>query len=290
MYQGTAKIFFGGPSLLGPKTCILKETFREHRCQLDWRMVLDAWGKPGGGMFEGNLGHLGDYDECVNLDIPELKDPDDPTKHQRGKYCLSQFQPLLPKKPQLYTLFHEIPELANISSKGTSFGATAKNAHWFYLLRFRMGACVPSACTSEDVQNIMSQIPKQLHISGTTEIVNCETKQSFTVTNGQIAALAVIALFAFLVFIGTTLDVITVLRQGDDPEPSTISKKTFYRVLVCFSAYSNYLKLINVTQKEDTKHLSAVNGVRYITVTWVIVGHSYLYADYNQMSESIFLT
>ncbi|GIY24598.1 nose resistant to fluoxetine protein 6 [Caerostris darwini] len=278
--------------------------------------VLDSWGKPGGGMFEGNLGHLGDYDECVDLDIPELKDPDDSSKHQRGKYCLSEFQPLLPKKPQLYTLYHDIPELSNISAKQTSFGATARNAHWFYLLRFRMGVCVPSACTAEDVRSIMEQVPKQLHISGTTKIVNCETKQHFTVTNGQIAIFenvpvrhivrvfieiellyivfkpecifrAVIALFLLMMLVGTSLDVITVMRQGDDPEPPTITKKMFYRVLVCFSAYTNYLKLINVSVKEDNKHLSAVNGVRYITVTWVIVGHSYLYADYNQMTQGM---
>ncbi|CAL1270723.1 unnamed protein product [Larinioides sclopetarius] len=250
-------------------------------------LMFDAWGKPGGGMFVGNLGHLGDYDECLDLEMPELKDPDDPSKHQRGKYCLSQFQPLLPPKPRLYTLYHVIPELRNISEKQTSFGATARNAHWFYLLRFRMGACVPSACTKEDVHNIMAQIPSQFNIKGTTDIVTCETKQSFTVTNGQIAVLAVIGLFALLLFIGTALDVITILRQGDDPEPPTITKNTFYKVLVSFSVYTNYMKLINVSQKEENKHLSAVNGVRYITVTWVIVGHSYLYADYNQMTQGM---
>ncbi|KAG8178209.1 hypothetical protein JTE90_026977 [Oedothorax gibbosus] len=249
--------------------------------------VIDAWGKPGGGLFEGNLGHVGDYDECVNLDIPDLKDPDGSGRHQTGMYCLATFVPLLPKKPQLYTLFHKIPELANITAKGTSFADTAKNAHWFWLLTLRMGICMPSACTAEDVHAIATSIPKQMHIKGTVKIANCETKQSFKVNNEQIAILAVIGLFGLLMVLGTSLDVITILRRGDDPEPPSVTKKTWFRFLVCFSAYTNYLKLINVSQKEDQKHLAAVNGIRYITVTWVIVGHSYLYADYNQMSQGM---
>ena len=84
---------------------------------LSFHLVLDAWGKPGGGLFTGNLGHVGDYDECVDTVIPDLKDPDG--NPQRGMYCLTTFVPLLPKKPQLYTLFHKIPELANISAKET---------------------------------------------------------------------------------------------------------------------------------------------------------------------------
>ncbi|KFM76135.1 Nose resistant to fluoxetine protein 6, partial [Stegodyphus mimosarum] len=60
----------------------------------------------------------------------------------------------------------------------------------------------------------------------------------------------------------------------------------YYKFLVCFSVYTNYLKLINVSTNENNRHLGAVNGLRFITVTWVIAGHTYLYADYNMMKQA----
>ncbi|KFM76134.1 Nose resistant to fluoxetine protein 6, partial [Stegodyphus mimosarum] len=147
--------------------------------------VIDSWGKPGDGLFEGNFGYVGDYDECVNQVIPELKDQEG--NPQKGLYCLVRFTPILPPKPQLYTLFHKIPELANITNQNTSFAETAKNAHWFYLLGLRMGVCVPNSCTADDVHSILDQIPKQLSVKGTLTVQNCETKQYFTVNNDQIA-------------------------------------------------------------------------------------------------------
>ncbi|XP_015917242.1 nose resistant to fluoxetine protein 6 isoform X2 [Parasteatoda tepidariorum] len=275
--------------LSGPCMSALFKLIQAIRKQAIWAYKLvDAWGKPGAGMFEGNLGHIGDYDECINLEMPDMKDPDG--NEQRGMYCLSTFVPLLPKKPQLYTLFHKIHELEPIVRKNTSFGYNAQNAHWFYFLELRMGLCMPSACTKDDVLSIAEQIPKHMNIKGTVKMPTCETKQPFTLSNEQMAVVAVIALFLVLMIIGTTLDVITILRQGNDPEPLSVTKKTYYKALVCFSVYTNYLKLINVDQKEDSKHLAAVNGVRYITVTWVIVGHSYLYADYNQMNQAMRLS
>ncbi|XP_035204517.1 nose resistant to fluoxetine protein 6-like, partial [Stegodyphus dumicola] len=118
-------------------------------------IIIDAWGKPGDGLFEGNFGYVGDYDECVNLVIPELKDQEG--NPQKGLYCLVHFTPVLPPKPQLYTLFHKIPELANITSQNTSFAETAKNAHWFYLLGLRIGVCMPNSCTADDVYSILEQ-------------------------------------------------------------------------------------------------------------------------------------
>ncbi|XP_054720877.1 LOW QUALITY PROTEIN: nose resistant to fluoxetine protein 6-like [Uloborus diversus] len=246
--------------------------------------IVDAWGKPGAGMLVGNLGHVGDYDECVDTVIPDLKDLDG--NHQVGKYCLATFVPLLPKKPIMYTLFHQVPELINITKKNTSFAETARNAHWLYFLELRMGVCMPSVCTENDVYNIMEQIPKHAQVKGTTKIVNCETKQYFKPNNDQIAVIAVCGVVGLFLLLGTAIDVITVLKQGDNPEPLSITEKGYYKFLVCFSVYTNYLKLINVKTKEENKHLSAVNGMRFITVTWVIVGHSYLYADYNLMMQA----
>jgi hypothetical protein len=68
-------------------TCILKGTI------LLFHEVLDAYGKPASGILEGHITWLGNFDECVsiNMESPDkmnLKDGVRPNSSFIGKYCL----------------------------------------------------------------------------------------------------------------------------------------------------------------------------------------------------------
>ena len=47
------------------------------------------------------------------------------------------------------------------------------------------------------------------------------------------------------------------------------------KILLSFSIYTNARKLLNVSQPSGT--LTAVNGIRFISMTWVILGHTYYF-------------
>ena len=45
------------------------------------------------------------------------------------------------------------------------------------------------------------------------------------------------------------------------------------KVLLSFSVYTNVTKLLNTNQPAGT--LSSINGIRFLSMTWVMLGHSY---------------
>ena len=47
------------------------------------------------------------------------------------------------------------------------------------------------------------------------------------------------------------------------------------KILLSFSIYTNGKKILNVSQPSGT--LTAINGIRFISMTWVILGHTYVF-------------
>lgn len=80
--------------------------------------MLDAIGKPSAGLLEGQVSMFGNYHECLNIRVMEEEDEDvfddeedekdeegeksEPKEFFRGKYCILEFKPWLPKKPPFY--------------------------------------------------------------------------------------------------------------------------------------------------------------------------------------------
>lgn len=47
----------------------------------------------------------------------------------------------------------------------------------------------------------------------------------------------------------------------------------FGQLLLSFSVYTNGSKILNTNQPGGS--LTAINGIRFISMTWVILGHAY---------------
>jgi hypothetical protein len=47
------------------------------------------------------------------------------------------------------------------------------------------------------------------------------------------------------------------------------------RILRCFSPATNLRKLLNAEKRSGGDQLYCVNGLRFFSMTWVIVGHAY---------------
>ncbi len=86
--------------------------------------MLDATGKPPSGIFEGAVTMFGNYEECTSvrvaddddLDVHDEEDYEDKGKANskeffRGKYCVTEFKPWLPKKPPFYGMNAKIKSL-----------------------------------------------------------------------------------------------------------------------------------------------------------------------------------
>lgn len=60
------------------------------------------------------------------------------------------------------------------------------------------------------------------------------------------------------------------------------------RVLHCFSSLNCGRKLLS-TDVKSSENLNCLNGIRVLSTTWVVMGHSFLQASWHTMFNGIFL-
>ncbi len=112
--------------------------------------VIDAMGKFPSGFLEGTVTNLGDFDECIDIDVP-FEDE----MSFRGKYCLFYMTPELPPKPTIIKHSDQVFNLSGTQAEGTFFEYISNSSSGVYSVKhFRIGICVPSICRNEEIQQI----------------------------------------------------------------------------------------------------------------------------------------
>ena len=102
---------------------------------------------------------------------------------------------------------------------------------------------------------------------------------------GDYIYIAVLVFFALLVVIGTISDVLLNIFKIDFQSEKfvqvfssmrikTIFNRFLLKIFQGFSAYTNTLKLFN-TDSVHPDALDSINGIRFLSISWVIVGHCY---------------
>lgn len=208
--------------------------------------MFDATGKLPSGVKFGNVYSLGSFEECLNISgRPGYPAP---------VYCdITLFQVL----------------------------------NW--------GVCLPISCVEALV----------FHIANTTGIQDVSTtcaNPSIKFTSGAIAAIGVCVLFSFLVVLATYVDqalpvgtrVLALFNTPQSTEfedmveediemldiqqkPHKHEKSSFERKLLnCFSLSHNIPKIFNFKSSADA--VQALDGMRVLSLLWVIWGHSYFWS------------
>ena len=138
-----------------------------------------------------------------------------------------------------------------------------------------IGKCIPSSCTEEDLRestyqalvDILGVSPELADLEATVR--GCTTKDDKPkLEGGDYFAVVVFAFFGGVVIIGTLFD-LSKLVLGSEIYPELWSN-----ILMGFSAYSNTKKLFD-TSNIRPDSLTSINGIRFISMTWVLVGHAY---------------
>ncbi|XP_046573343.1 nose resistant to fluoxetine protein 6-like [Haliotis rubra] len=78
------------------------------------------------------------------------------------------------------------------------------------------------------------------------------------------------------------------LRTEDKERDKKYTPRLWQRILLCFSAVSNGEKILSV--KRSPGSLTCLNGIRVLSMGWVILGHSFLILMPNAENPSIFGT
>ncbi|XP_076315698.1 O-acyltransferase like protein-like [Tachypleus tridentatus] len=255
--------------------------------------MIDSNGRLPAGLLEGTLTSLGSYDQCMNIVSPTKESK---VSTFQGQYCSVLLRLPLPARSAKYSsIVVGVKALSNFSKPERSvvemcssqrekkshkncwlllwcymkvFHDFAQNAQFFYSVPLRLGICVPSTCSRLEVQKAVTIASNWLRLRGNVQ--NCEVKTPVQVTARQAVSLFILSLVVIPVVVGTILDVYRKLLKPQ--ERNELHTGFAVELLLCFSLYTNTLKLFSTKSSQHT--MKAICGIRFITINWIILAHT----------------
>ncbi|XP_071955725.1 nose resistant to fluoxetine protein 6-like [Antedon mediterranea] len=229
-------------------------------------MMIDSYGKLPPGLLQGDIQYwFGLYDECLN----QSRKVDDGKDNFKAEYCIAG----------LYSGKTKLPSI---------------------------GICVPDSCSNSDLMEILG--PKKPNSLLFVSDVMCNNVPEYSAA--AIICLIFLSFFGLMIISGTIYDVLkrrqdsgqdgferlaedhtdkhsvnitpTTNRTTPNTDTSHASVKIrtslglFRDILLCFSLLINGSKILKTKQGEQS--LGALNGIRVISLWWVMLGHTYVFA------------
>lgn len=246
--------------------------------------AIDAFGKPGAGILYGNLQYPGAFDECLDITV------DIPMQH-----CMMTV-------------------------------ALVNNNTGKPVIAFATGLCLPQDCTPGDVfkvvNNLGERLPEPYNLFANytyhgIPIYYCTPQGQKPLSAGAIFMIVVCVIFILLVFGGTLYHLgyehyekyqedkkeLAPVNTPDNPKEtdglinSTKVKhknnigerlKTFlHESCIGFSLYKTMPVLLSTYQPPAA--ITSLNGMRVISMFWVILGHTYFFLFAFNMFKNIVL-
>jgi len=170
-----------------------------------------------------------------------------------------------------------------------------------------LGICIPSSCDREGAISIVHTLFKKTNT--TEDDVVCSNdppngQKGFTA--GAISTIIILSLLGFLVLMGTIIDLILMSRldaggnitsningydfvaDGGTTHPVSINLPQYSRYsiqalidtipgtifLAEFSALKSLRRIFTLKQKNDNESFLFINGIRVLSLIWIIIGHS----------------
>ncbi|XP_075972637.1 drop dead [Anticarsia gemmatalis] len=248
------------PKIVVPRNGTSEQCRRDSQSYLDsldrlelWALkMFDATAKPPAGILSGNGNQYGDFDECLSIDGAV-----------RGKYCLASLQMSFngdDNMDEIDTLVHSGHYIrSNITDMGH------RVPRYSSLL---WGVCMPSSCSSFDLEEELSQRLAGLGISVRVHNTMCSVKDfkrpySFGKTLSITFFLAVILLLS----LGTILD--------DGKEGVT----NFEKLLNAFSLKRNLRKVFDLS--DAPTRVKGVDAYRGMNAFALLVAHKSMAMAHN---------
>ncbi|XP_061164514.1 nose resistant to fluoxetine protein 6-like [Saccostrea echinata] len=250
--------------------------------------MLDASAKIPTGVMNLDLNWYGSYDECYSDStvvgsmgfLPSKQSP------VKGQYCTVSLNLPLPPNVKMF--------LAALQNPGA----------------IRAGMCFPKSCSTDDLLRAVNTFLYAIPLGEsrvTAYPITCPTPaEDDTLETSAIVVVVILAIFLILILEGTLYDVIMVIKSrrkkaayekqseksngftspdssyklraelGDIQRPKPKEKKSepgiLGKIMLSFSAYTNGKKILGTSQPKGS--LTAVNGIRFLSMSWVILGHT----------------
>ncbi|XP_054919893.2 O-acyltransferase like protein-like isoform X1 [Dermacentor andersoni] len=230
--------------------------------------LLDSIGRPPSGILDVTMSDYGDYDQC--LEVVSLTRSGD--EDFRGQHCNIQVEH--PHIPALTK--HAIARLPQILKEDSVY----KDVLLTYTrlqtsIAVRVGICVPSTCSKEDVFKMLNPAVANLKLG--VSVAECETKGIVTLTEEQLVAICMFGLLGTVLLLGTLLEIVLNIIQ----RPSfceSFRRKADKSVLATFGVFRNLKQLL--TTEDVPSAMQCLHGIRVMTMFWVVLSQTYLNVEF----------
>lgn len=219
--------------------------------------LVDATAKYPTGLLQASTANLGAYDECIET----VARDEYGIEKARGQYCnvhlsIGEDSPIIT----------EIMPAVMLSHKRTiNFTEYMTDER---LPGLRLGICFIAACSEQDLSNIGHSL-----IGPSTRITvkNCVTSVDGGVTSTQAWILTFLALLVTAVVAATAFEVLT--NKWDIKRKDAVP----YKCIVAFSVLTNTRIILKVNEDKcsDSYAFRFVHGIRFLSIFWICLGHSY---------------
>ncbi|KAH8421542.1 hypothetical protein KR009_012238, partial [Drosophila setifemur] len=217
--------------------------------------MLDAWGKFPQGLLYGHFTDMGNFESCLSVEV----------SGRPSKYCLShlRFESLLPES----------------SALGSGD------------LTLSIGTCLPASCSADQLsswldghlQGIFGETTQDSETSvSLVQEQNCALAQGKAMEGLDWFAVSLLILLGILVLLATILDygkgkIKSLEGRGSGPNPSVSPLEVSGKLLGTFSLKQNLPQLLRTTSTPSPRVIPCLNGIRCLTIIWIILGHGYMF-------------
>ncbi|XP_022257188.1 nose resistant to fluoxetine protein 6-like [Limulus polyphemus] len=258
--------------------------------------MFDASAKIESGILNGKFSFIGSYDECLNVQRPKQSTapPDVGISDIKGQYCVVYLKPIPPQwnttQTQIDDLDHnEFINAPEVWRGGDTFGSMMGSVQGLgSYMAYRAGLCLPSSCSLMDLNLMLKSSLSQVPVE--TNALRCEGNETHPLTVEQIFVITLFSVLLALLVLGTLLDILFYLqrRRTRANDAISASKGKISQFLLCFSAYTNGQKILNTKTNSDT--MGALHGIRFLSMTWVLIGHTYAFINFQSAENLIEMT
>nr|XP_008192486.2 PREDICTED: nose resistant to fluoxetine protein 6-like isoform X3 [Tribolium castaneum] len=226
--------------------------------------MIDATAKVPSGILYLNLEVLGDFEECINIRTQTAK-----AGVILGKYCLGRI--IIKNDTEAMSLLEAGPEGRFFTSKMI----VVKVPTW--------ALCLPNKCTADDagiIGNALINTDTLIEDTGiAVEFMEplCQTVNEAypDLTTKAIITITVLVLLFGIVFLSTIYDLYCIFY----------GKKSCPKLIEGFSIYTNGQKIFRMVAP-TADHLPCLNGLRCISMLWVVYSHQYQFEINNIIAHS----
>ncbi|KAM7304831.1 nose resistant to fluoxetine protein 6 [Ixodes scapularis] len=250
------------PEVSGDCSSALLKTFRGLQQRKAWalRMAMsNALFAPNA--LEGTYVNMGGYEQCLRARVRSSSGE----LYFKGQYCSLFFA--LPKDyyTKIIESFHEIGEL-----QGRLNPLAATSAERYQNVDIRGAICIPSLCSSEDINFVLRSV---LYLYGANATAaSCRTDDPKEISSLQAVSIAVLSTLFILVVIATLLEWILERHCPSESRTHGIPMQ----ILLYFSAITNTRFLLNTDIKPENEPLRFISGFKVIMAFWVVYGHAHI--------------